>query len=268
MAVNPFVLLPLYIYPEAGLWNPLFTAASAHPNVEFQVIVNPWTGPGAEDCPDDAFTAAMQQVHEYDNIKTLGYVHTANSWDCGASGSDICVTTAAMEELKANVTKYNKWGSDGCGGVPVDGIFFDESPYTANSDFVSYMREAAAFARKTLTHGGNNVMFNAGAIVEDEAYWQLADWICTLEGVLEDQKGQGSIAELLDQRTGGGEHGDQTAVILYGYGGGTQQLEKDVARILDAGVVGLSVTDTAGYVSWSDGWMDFVGAVDEAVSGQ
>ena len=262
MAVNPFVLLPLYIYPEAGLWDPLFTAASTYPNVNFQVIVNPWTGPGEGDCPDESFTTAMQQIHEHANIKTLGYVHTANSWDCGQSGTDICVTSAPIEELKANVTKYQNWGSQECGNLPVDGIFFDESPSLADQDQISYMREASSFAKNTLTHAGKITMFNAGTGVESNTYWDLADYICVLENSGSEYDGSST-----DDLTAGGKYADQATYILYNYEGDQAQLQQDVQAIFGEGIAGLSVTDTDGYISWSDNWMQFVGAVDAVVNG-
>jgi Spherulation-specific family 4. len=41
------ILVPLYSWPEDNsTWSPVFNAADAHPDILFQVIVNPDSGPG------------------------------------------------------------------------------------------------------------------------------------------------------------------------------------------------------------------------------
>lgn len=41
------ILLPLYEWPtDNTTWSPVFEAATAHPHINFKVIVNPNTGPG------------------------------------------------------------------------------------------------------------------------------------------------------------------------------------------------------------------------------
>lgn len=41
------ILLPLYEWPtDNTTWSPVFEAATAHPHINFKVIVNPDTGPG------------------------------------------------------------------------------------------------------------------------------------------------------------------------------------------------------------------------------
>ena len=261
MALNPFILLPLYIYPESGLWDPLFTAASAHPAVDFQVIVNPWTGPGEGSCSEESFTSVLQQVQQYPNIRTLGYVHTANAWDCGESGTDICVTSAPAEEVKGNVTTYSNWASEECGALGVDGIFFDESPSTDEEGYVAYMADVSAFAKATLGQEAIT-MFNAGTGVSAQ-YWDLADYICVLEN--SGSTFESFSTEDLDELTSGGKYADQATFILYDYEG---DLRADVQDIVGKGISGVSVTDAEGYVSWGKNWMDFVRVVDEVVNGR
>lgn len=40
------ILLPLYVYPLTGVWDPVYNAASAYPDVTFRVIVDVDSGPG------------------------------------------------------------------------------------------------------------------------------------------------------------------------------------------------------------------------------
>lgn len=46
LASSTSILIPLYSYPEdASTWAPVHDAATAHPNIQFQVIINPSDGP-------------------------------------------------------------------------------------------------------------------------------------------------------------------------------------------------------------------------------
>jgi Spherulation-specific family 4 len=42
------VLLPLYIYPLTGVWDPVYDAIAAYPDLLFRVIVNVDSGPGGD----------------------------------------------------------------------------------------------------------------------------------------------------------------------------------------------------------------------------
>lgn len=43
------ILLPLYQWPtDNSTWSAVYEAASAHPAIQFQVIVNPDNGPGGD----------------------------------------------------------------------------------------------------------------------------------------------------------------------------------------------------------------------------
>lgn len=264
MSLTPSILAPFYIYPAPGAWEPLYTAATAHPDVRFDIIVNPDTGPGGAACPDSNWISTLQQLSTYDNIRTLGYVHTANRFDCGDSGTDICVTTAPVEQVNANVTKYVGWGE--CdGGVAIDGIFFDESPYQANPDFVQYMQTASSFASSALP-AGSELVFNAGAAVQDPQYWALTDYICVLENSEAGWRADGGLAAV-EARVQGG-FADQAAVILYGYRSGVQRLRSDVQAIVETGLGSLFVSDAGSYAEWGAQWLEFADALATAAGGQ
>lgn len=41
------IIIPLYVWPtDDSTWSPVYEAVSMHPNIWFQVIVNPDSGPG------------------------------------------------------------------------------------------------------------------------------------------------------------------------------------------------------------------------------
>ena len=80
-ALSLFVMIPLYFYPDDGAtaWNPVFSAISSHPKVQFQVIINPDSGPGSGQYPDVNFITGVSKLNSYKNVKLVGYV--VLSWE-------------------------------------------------------------------------------------------------------------------------------------------------------------------------------------------
>lgn len=72
---RPFILVPLYIYPAPSAWDPLYTAADAHPALDFYVVVNPSNGPGDGVLPDANYAEALGRLTALPNVKVVGYVH-------------------------------------------------------------------------------------------------------------------------------------------------------------------------------------------------
>lgn len=259
-----FILLPLYIYPTPGKWDPLFTAAKNNPDANFIAILNVDSGPGGSICPGADYQNATAYLNSIPNIQTLAYVHTANTYNCGLSGTDICPCTMPMGELQANITKYQNWptaecSTDNAQDIHIDGIFFDESPF--DSSCIAYMRNATAFAKKTLTHG-NTVLFNAGEAV-DETYWSIADYINTFEGN-ESAYDSANIA-LLDKS---GVYSQQTTLIIYGHSNSNSTLQRDTTTILSRqqdNIAGAYITDSNSYDQFGLTWQTFASDVAAVV---
>lgn len=93
---KPFILLPLYIYPGPGAWDPLYSAADAHPELEFWVIVNPANGPGAGALPDANYVDALVRLTALQNVKVIGYVHCSYG-------------KRLAEDIVADVEAYGRW---------------------------------------------------------------------------------------------------------------------------------------------------------------
>ncbi len=106
------------------LINPL--RVQAHRNLEFTVIVNPSSGPGASQYPDDYYSAAIQTLNGYPNVKTVGYVRTGYA-------------TRNISTVISEVNTYAGWTSKAA-SLAMHGIFFDESPHEYTADAVEYMR--------------------------------------------------------------------------------------------------------------------------------
>ncbi|KAL6710347.1 hypothetical protein ACN47E_009293 [Coniothyrium glycines] len=70
------VLLPLYIYPHPGAWEPLYLCLNKHTRLQIIVIVNPDNGPGAEPWwPNEDYVREVSRLSTYANVTIVGYVH-------------------------------------------------------------------------------------------------------------------------------------------------------------------------------------------------
>ncbi|KAF2677031.1 hypothetical protein K458DRAFT_164899 [Lentithecium fluviatile CBS 122367] len=121
------VLLPLYIFPSVGAWDPFFKMASLHPRVQFTAIVNPNSGPGKSPLPDELYSHAIKRLNVFDNVRTVSYV--ATTW-CAKNLSSV------LDEVAA----YSRWG-DHDPSLAMKEIFFDETPTHYNTEYVSYLRD-------------------------------------------------------------------------------------------------------------------------------
>ena len=104
------ILFPLYIHPyPLSLWQPLTDAAVKYPDITFTAVVNPSNGPAVDDkgCPDRDFVEGIASLNKHANIRTMGYVHTANSSTCGG-GTDICFCT--NDEVEAQTARHRCQG--------------------------------------------------------------------------------------------------------------------------------------------------------------
>lgn len=93
---RPFILVPLYIYPAPGAWDPLYTAADAHPELDFYVVVNPSNGPGDGVLPDANYAVALGRLTASRNVKVVGYVHCSYG-------------NRAAEAIVEDVERYRGW---------------------------------------------------------------------------------------------------------------------------------------------------------------
>lgn len=121
------------------------------------------------------------------------------------------------------------------------------------------MNDAASFVRRTMTHGGNTVLFNAGAQVDD-VYWGLADYI----NVLEDTEAAYYRADIgaLD---GQGVYHEQSTMIIHSYTDGEEVLRRDVDTILNRrhdAMAGVFISDLNVYNRFPENWEAFVDAVE------
>ncbi|KZV91552.1 hypothetical protein EXIGLDRAFT_648144 [Exidia glandulosa HHB12029] len=132
------ILFPLYIYPDscgvsrdACAWKPLYDTVEANPGIQFNVVVNPGNGPGANAFPDSNYIAAVSTLNAHVNVKTIGYVASTKG-------------ARPVSEYQADVSKYAGWAAYSGANIAMHGIFVDEANntpatlqyYTAFSNYI------------------------------------------------------------------------------------------------------------------------------------
>jgi hypothetical protein len=231
-------LFPLYIYPDFSKksWEPLTSAAAQYPDVTFTAVINPMDGPrpNPDGCPNEDYVEGLASLNKYSNIHTMGYVHTANRWDCGA-GKDICFCTAPAADVKANITTYASWATKTCPGwgvvnpdIHIDSIFIDEAPGQDGGKCLDYMTDLTNHAKSSLTTAtGGEVLFNAGAATE-LSYFDVADVIIILEGT---QSAYEAIPDI-GVRNGNGKYARKSSIIIYSASNATELIKRDTSTVL------------------------------------
>ncbi|CAI6332592.1 unnamed protein product [Periconia digitata] len=132
------VLLPLYIYPDPGKWDPLFKAIEYYPSLDFIIIVNPNSGPGSDPWwPNADYVREIPKLNAFPNVLTIGYVATT-----------YCKRN--IEHVLQDIEKYAAWASDErFPGLGVSGIFFDETPNLHTQDVKSYLDAVSTKVKET-----------------------------------------------------------------------------------------------------------------------
>lgn len=193
-----FILLPLYVYPgtNAVSWNNATTAISAYPNVQWQVIVNPNSGPGTTGYPTDAnFITGISKLNSYANVKTLGYVDTA-------------FTNRAYSAVVSDINVYASWADYTNANISIDGIFFDDVNNTASAAVNTYMQNASSYAYATVPSDITPVVFNPGSLAPT-ALFGYCDTMVEFENAYSAYKGATTIGTIPSA------YRDQSAILVY-----------------------------------------------------
>jgi len=146
------ILLPLYIYPGAGKWNPLYTAATEHPDVDFTVVINPCSGPCRGSRPDQVYLDEIPKLKKYENIRTLGYVATN-------------YTNKIIDDVLADINTWSMWPNMyNNTKLKMDGVFLDETPSTYNTESYKYLEKARNAVRNGTRFRDRFIVHNPGFI--------------------------------------------------------------------------------------------------------
>ena len=225
------LLLPLYIYPLSGAWTPVFNAIASTPNVHWQIVVNPNSGPGpANSYPSSEYIAAIDQLNSYKNVETIGYVRT--NW-----------TNRPYSEVTADIQTYAHWATYTAtkANISMNGIFFDEAPAVDLATPIAYMSNASGFAYKTMPTPATKVVFNPGTNATALQYFNFADTIIEFEDDFTAYRNQTTIDGFpSDERK-------KSAVLVHNYDGTIATLQGLVyTGILDK-LSGMYFTDDCCY---------------------
>lgn len=178
------LLVPLYIYPgsNAVAWQPLISAITKYPAVQFEVIVNPNSGPndGNGAYPSIDYINAVAQLNSYKNVKTIGYVDTA-------------YTAKPIANVTAEINLYAGWSKYTAKNISVSGIFFDDGQYDGSASSLSYLSSISTTAYKAFSKPNGKIVYNPGTTLS-ASYFQYVDTIVEFEGALSAFNGPTTIA--------------------------------------------------------------------------
>jgi hypothetical protein len=161
------IIVPLYAYPGTDAWNTVYDSIAAHPSIPFYLIINPDTGPGTTEYPEDAFITAIAKLNSYSNVQVIGYTYTNYG-------------SRALSEVEADVAVYSKWSSYAGKDIGLAGIFFDMTPNGEDQSQLAYFQQLSSTAKNSNL---GTVVFNPGTkILADVAKWfAVADLIVEFE---------------------------------------------------------------------------------------
>lgn len=217
-----FILLPLYVYPDssATAWSNATAAIHAYPNVQWQVIVNPDSGPGTTaSSPSDAnFITGISKLNSYPNVKTLGYVDTK-------------YTSRAYSAVVSDIDVYASWAGYADADISIDGIFFDDVNNTASDAIYTYMDNAAAYARTTVPSSVTPIVFNPGSLAPTTLF-DYCDTMVEFENEFSAYENDKTIATIP------GADRDRSAILVYSTPG-TANVQSLVHTMAEDGVEGV-----------------------------
>ena len=233
------ILIPLYVYPSAVFndgaanWQPVRDAIQAHPDVPWQVVINPDSGPGGTRQPGNGDTNYISGVSQFNALSTtgfpvttVGYVHISNG-------------NANESEVEANITTWRDWSTHTPENASVQGIFFDEAieaPGAEAGANFDYLNRVISFARSAFS-SPISVICNFGTKPAD-SYYSICDIVIAFESCFANNAGDGCAAvgvpeylnqTTIDQYVPSPANRPQAAVLVHDYNGTNQ--EGDTANL-------------------------------------
>ncbi|KAF5000932.1 hypothetical protein FGRMN_1389 [Fusarium graminum] len=238
---RPHLVVPLYIYPAPGAWEPLLQAARKSPDVSFIVIVNPFNGPGVDALPDSNYQNALTQLSAFPNVQLLGYVY------CGYCRRDI-------GDVQKDIAIYSGWNLN----FRIAGIFFDEVS-SADQD-ISSMASLSQFTRSTwnqTTGRTGMVVYNPGVAV-GQGFYGNADLIVAFEQSEHQWQNrylrQGVPTSPIQTRA-------KDIAIIHSCAGDAKSLARQVVK-MGLGGVYLTEQSGGGYTHWPVSWFQVIDVLD------
>ncbi|KAL0943574.1 uncharacterized protein CTRU02_201460 [Colletotrichum truncatum] len=178
------ILLPLYVYPINDLqkpydgtvdWKATIAAIDAHPDLTFNVIINPNSGPPFANEAGTKIDWAkwIGQINQRPNAVTLGYISTLGTVQ--PQPRSISIVTQGVDTY-ASWTTANDW--DGISwNISINGIFFDE--VNTDPSHLQYYTQISNYAKSAT----GTVVLNPGVAVNpaSSSLYNVADAILSIE---------------------------------------------------------------------------------------
>ncbi|KAH7088816.1 Spherulation-specific family 4-domain-containing protein [Paraphoma chrysanthemicola] len=223
------VFVPMYMDPLNGAWTRMEDAILRHHEMPFIVIVNPDHGPTNATWPSATYVAAVKRMNKYSNVRTLGYIDTAQA-------------TVSNSSVRAQIATYAGW-SNVTADLGLHGIFFDSTPWKDSKDGMAraYMRNVSATVRHTkgwMTEGEGLVVHNPGRLPSKEMMAYKPDIVVAFEGAYADLPSREKLHEqLADKKRGREDHAALVHAVPRDMGRGglrriIEKLRKDVQCIV------------------------------------
>ncbi|EPE27895.1 cell surface spherulin 4 family protein [Glarea lozoyensis ATCC 20868] len=171
---KPTVLVPLYVYPEHGSWNLLYAIIKGNPQIEFLIIINPNSGPGSEDLPDENYTEGITLLNGYANVTLVGYISTD-------------YFKRDINHVLKDVRTYAGWSKGKGFGDPnskqkdlgLRGVFLDETPNEWSVDAGRYLERLTGVIK---SHGDEPIIIHNPGTIPSPLFTPYATLTVMFEG--------------------------------------------------------------------------------------
>lgn len=224
--------LPLYVWPDPGVWDPWFNVIAASPKTAFDIIVNPNSGPGVGPLATD-YIKGVATLNNFPNVRVFGYIATQYA-------------ASPLDDMKDEIATYANWAA--AYNLTISGIFMDEATQDVNE--LGYMQSLATYTWQTLPKGKNAVWTNPGTPI-DASFYKYANLVTAYEGP----------AANFDPKTIPLDLRRDTSLIFLDHASNATQIEAE--RLSAERLCYQSVSMTAGnnYKSFDTVWSTLAGAI-------
>ncbi|KAF1919940.1 Spherulation-specific family 4-domain-containing protein [Ampelomyces quisqualis] len=238
------ILVPFYLNPELGSWRRLEDSIIKHHDLPFTLILSPSHGPGNATWPAATYIDAVERVSMYPNVRTVGYIDTANG-------------TVPNTTVRAQAATYAGWRNVS-EEMDVRGVYFDRAP---SAEGEGYLRNVSGAVRGW--GGGEGeaglVVVNTGRVPVVNSTALEADITVVFEGAYVDLPAREELSMQLAELKGARE---RYAMLVHSVPkdlgrGGLRRIVERVRRDVEW----LYVTDLtedvySGYPSFWEDWLD------------
>jgi len=242
------VLVPLYVYPSPGAWDPLFEAAEKHPNLNFTAVVNPASGPGDTPEPDGNYTRDIPRLNSYPNIRTVGYVSTV--W-----------TNRNISLALADISTYSKWATNATiPNLGMRGIFLDETPATWTAESQEYLENIASAIRSDAGLGSDPLIIQNPGTIPDQRFMPSCNLSVVFEGTYDTYQIYDFHKTISAFQSSSNNERSSMAAVVHNFPA-TLSSKKENSLVKDlrhvAGSIFLTGLTVDYYSSFWDGWAGF-----------